>query len=519
MFEEEVDLATGVFGLDKKDSENKGIREASAEYWGDAKKLETHAEIALGLLGTFALQGGVSTVQGLKAEKSRTRAVDNALRMANVNDETIAGMNAKEKDYLYEVFIRREMDPDKAAKIMRRLGARLSAAADEITEQEGYRFDADRDGIKPNFKIPGDIADDGQVHIDPASGIGLASTGDGRVTMYDPEGGKAEFASVGDAVEAAKQRSVELQVLGNRRANKMKFVGNAAQRLAGNLDFDVFDSVNGLVQAHPELTENPNFDPRSPGVRMPSGKIALVLDNIRSPQDALRTIMHEAGIHEGLRKTLGSKEAVWDFAKNVGGVTAEELEARAKKLGYSGNKALLVEEGLAHAYENRTADPSTYQDAVSWLRGHLRKVNPKLSYSDSEIEVLMWEAQQSVMGEGGAARRVEVGTGAMEAAGREVAEGYQRREGERREAEEQSAYERKMMEIEESYTPPAPVSAEAPAADLNAESQKRMAEDPQAWIESLRAAKGDIQRVGWSGRVRRREPAGTCGSCSGTLNN
>lgn len=110
---------------------------------------------------------------------------------------------------------------------------------------------------------------------------------------------------------------------------------------------------------------------------------------------------------------------------------------------------------------------------MKWVHDQLRKVNPNYKFTDADIEVMMADAQQSVRNGSGLGN----------------ADGW-KETGKARANAEQNAYERKALELEESYpkqTPSTPYDrgTDTPAArdskrtamDLNAESQERMTED------------------------------------------
>jgi len=484
----EGDLADKGLGLDKRDSEK--LLGWKADTVDATKQFMTKGNLADQALEMFlqvAISGGAAGAAEYNQYAKYRNTVDGTLAAFGADPEKLKKASLQDKQQVAAA-IRQNLTPEMAQTVIERLGNKAGDVYNSIVEQEGYDFDAKKNGIVSNFKLPPagsdsreTLPDGSKLYYHAESGIGIVEHPDGRATVYDRNGDMQSFPTLGDAVEAANKLSVKNQVVDMRRGQKAKYVEATARRLASDVNVQVHNTTDDLLAAVPEAAQSPDFEANPSGINL-NGTIHVVLDNINTPRGVVSTILHEAGVHTGLARVLKG-DAKNQFLSNLGSAEAGKYKDFVQKLGYAGGADNTTEEALAYMYEQRLANPTGFQKGVAWIHEQLRKVNPDYHFTDADIEVMMADAQQSVRN----AQRGAVNLPAPVTTGKA------------REQAELNAYERKALELEESYPAraetPVPVAEAAPKSDLNAESKRRMEEDPQAWIESVRAAKGDIQKA------------------------
>lgn len=448
-----------VLGLEKKSSEFKGMKDEYDEWKDRFCSSEYHLDILLGMLGTISVQSAGSAGYN-KFRQSQATATDvGVLRSMGLSEETIKGLDVRDKKFLARIAANPKMTPEKAQRALRSFGNKVQKAAAEIAEQDGYDFDAQTSGIKSNFALPDVAPGPGEVYVDPNSQIGILEEDDGKVHVFNRDGRNAGlYDSVGDAVEAAHTLSKRNQAMDGRREQKAVFISNALERLAGDVDVVIHNNELDLLNSVPEIAESEDFAMGSPGLRH-NGKVHLVLDNIQNPRDAISTILHEAGVHEGLTRILQSKKVRDAFLDNLNSEEVDGFIEFAQKLGYVGTGA---EEALAYMYEKRMANPTGYNKAVKFLHDQIRKVNSNFNFTESDIEVMMADAQKSVQGHRGTVEfgdRVVVGT-AQESAQSRANDRDQR--AQRQAEDEQNVVDAPYYDEEE----PAPyIAPEAPESE------------------------------------------------------
>lgn len=421
-----------------------GLSSKSADYnfdselkeWGDRFfSKEYHTDLFLGMLGTVAFQGGLASAKTYQAESKQGRSDDGFLRTWGLGEDTIKSLDSKDKQYLRRVFSNPKMTQEKAERMLRSFGSKVNNAVSEIVSQEGYDFDAQQAGIESNFKLPEAPPAAGETYVDPQSGIGLLDYGDGRVRVFNRDGkDSGVFTSVPEAVAEAGQLSRRNQAMDMRREQKETFIRSTAQRLAGDMDVELHNTTADLLAAYPEIEGDADYADGSPGISY-GDRIHIVLDNIQTPHDVISTIMHEAGVHSGLRRVMNDSKTREAFLGNLNGEEVEGFKDFMQTLGYTPGSA--AEEALAYMYERRLANPSGYQKAVKWIHDTLRAINPAYSFTESDIEVIMADAQKSVRGDGGAVLSPE-DFGSQAGAGAEASQQADREVAAARQAEDEA---------------------------------------------------------------------------------
>lgn len=263
----------------------------------------------------------------------------------------------------------------------------------KITADENYDFTAQQNGVKPTFKIGG-----GSDYTDRKSGITISPTADGKYRILDRDGKLDTLANnAQDAIEMAEKLSVRNVVKDQVRQKKANYVQSTAARLAKGVPVEVYNTEDDMLAANPDVAQSRNYEKGGPGFAN-NGTLFVILDNLDKPSDAVKVVMHEAGVHLGLNRVFSTPAELKKFTDNLGPAYKGKTEAMIKG-GYSPDVA--AEEALAYTWQNRKADPSGYQRIVSMLHSAVRKIFPKVPFTESDIEVVMADAQKSVMeGEG-----------------------------------------------------------------------------------------------------------------------
>lgn len=328
-------------------------------------------EVVLAMLLQQGAQGGVASAKAFNQYVEQGNRMD---KLLNVFGADTAGMSQAEKRTVLKA-IQTNIPPDRAQRIIAKLGARAQQAYQQVTDKTEQGFRADT-----------------------------------------PEGvlnAKASYAQ------------------------------DVAQRVAGKVPVEAFDTEADLVAAYPAIAQAATYKPGDVPAVYHDGKMLIVLDQNEKPADIVSSVLHELGGHAAIdampqaevkamlsqlggtayRDALAQKKAMVGEAQEAAASRIAELEplkatdptAYAAGVAEAQNalnaataqaETLAPEEALAYMRENSGANPSAYQRAVAVVRKHLRKVMPTLKFSDAEVEVFFRDAAKAVRGEGGAFTRM-----------------------------------------------------------------------------------------------------------------
>lgn len=139
-----------------------------------------------------------------------------------------------------------------------------------------------------------------------------------------------------------------------------------------------------------------------------TGKIVVVLPNNRNAADAMRTVLHEAVAHFGLRELFGKEfnNFLMDVYSNASESVRRRINASAARRGWDIREA--TEEYLASLAETQDFEEARKQGiwnkVKEWFNAMLGKVGiPKLfttSYDDNELRYILWRSWRNLT-EGG----------------------------------------------------------------------------------------------------------------------
>jgi len=483
-------VADAGIGLDLKQSEMEGkplsvrVAEARAQF--------SPTEVMLSMAFLMGGQTAMSTASATMDHATLNRNLDNSLKLfGGLEDADLKGVSTKDK-ILMARRVAGTMTPEKVEVLTRHLDAKAQQALKKAYDRQQFYQQAQAEGVEPTFTLGGDGK---SPYVDTKSGIGIIPE-DGKFRVVNRDGADVGvFNSAGEAIAEAKKQSQVNVVLDQQRQKKADYALKEAERLAGGMPVRIFNTEAEMLQELPEIGESPDYQEGITGVRHKGGMV-LVLDNLTTPAEVVRTIMHEGGAHEGIRRVLSDKAGLNQFLGNLGGQQFEVGKRRLKLGGQAfADQLTEADEALAMVYENRLADPTAYQKSVSWLHNQLRRINPNVKYTESDVEVMMADAQQKVLraegGFDGAYVGPETGRGA-------------------REAVEQAQYDQDMLRREESFPKRQEQSQdqdieprnERPAQAVNADkaeaekvNERYAQENPQAYREAMQAARGDVAQA------------------------
>ncbi|MBQ6069480.1 MAG: hypothetical protein IJK84_08260 [Bacteroidales bacterium] len=167
---------------------------------------------------------------------------------------------------------------------------------------------------------------------------------------------------------------------------------------------DTIDEIEGMDERTREARRRKKgwYDPRT-------GKIVIILDNHRSMDDVMKSILHEGVAHHGLRQMFGKH---FDrFLENVYETVSPEIRERidemAKKHGWDFREA--TEEYLAMLAEDtefeKPENQSWWKQVKAWFIDLLHKIGFKLhdaydTITDNELRYILWRSYKNLVNPG-----------------------------------------------------------------------------------------------------------------------
>lgn len=258
---------------------------------------------------------------------------------------------------------------------------------------------------------------------DPNTGVTIMEEADGTFSVHNDTGDSDGAATLGEAVEKARElalmgqytaldRQRKRQVFENERAAKygkknvvyFNTMADAAQAFADGISRD--GSCLGLNDASQLL--NPAVQDRD-AFYTPDGTTVVILDNVHEVGDIPRILAHEIVGHGGPNGEFGKSGAV-EFAENI---RAREFDAFKRQIvdglfpatrgTMEGLNRNLAEVFAHYASVNLDAEPSKLDRLVSKVNDAARKLNLRKTYSSADVKVMMKRWREAAKGEGGIA--------------------------------------------------------------------------------------------------------------------
>ena len=463
--EEDVQALEGVIGWDGERSSTRerelregGFKSEWDQFKSEQMSLKTQADIFLGLIGQMLVGSATSAYRvheyrnsdAYKNELKNRRDLEGALRLDNVDQDTINMLSDDQKRVLDKMWRHYSSNPDELKAKAKNLSFAMRMAVNEMASRDGVRMDetlraegmepakfvfsADENG-KPAFKhitrLHGDNRTE-EMDAMSSGGVTIVDLHDGRfAVMNDWRGSvpeiKDDFGSARAAADnqvmlnqrmdgdnAKKTEYFEKYVAPNYEGRSIRVVQTVPQ-----LREEVLKSVTsgegylGTKDAGSIFDENGELRERSAGgFHTPDGTTVLILDNIVSPADMERVTAHEAVGHEGVENQVGRDNLV-EF---IGGIRANGFSNYAygqwRKItqdlirrGFSTEEAQRIasntldsdrgrKEIMAKYAEQRRHLPTAMELAQHDENEKRRAAGEDVPTDDADLEVMLWKAEQ-----------------------------------------------------------------------------------------------------------------------------
>lgn len=212
--------------------------------------------------------------------------------------------------------------------------------------------------------------------------------------LKDAYGNNGEFSTKNDDIRFSISKAAEAVT----RAREEK-VTTAVSNLSGSLNVPVrvvrnVDELPAGSEARSRIEQGRSikgwFDPST-------GEVVVYLPNAFDAADAVRTVLHEAVGHRGLRELLGAQEfdrAMTDIYRQLPQDIRSEIAGSAVK-DYGANIAVATEEYLARRAEDNET-PSWWERVVSAIRDLLRRAGINLELSGNDVKYLLWRSRKNL---------------------------------------------------------------------------------------------------------------------------
>lgn len=163
---------------------------------------------------------------------------------------------------------------------------------------------------------------------------------------------------------------------------------------------ETIDELDGLNEATREARRN-----KKGWYNKKSGKIVVILGNHRSPDDVVKTILHEGVAHHGLRAMFGERfdtflDNVYDAASDN---VRQRIDESAERHGW--DKRTATEEYLASLAEDADFEnpevQSWWEKVKMWFLGMLHDIgeigfDPAQALTDNELRYMLWRSYKNL---------------------------------------------------------------------------------------------------------------------------
>ncbi len=183
----------------------------------------------------------------------------------------------------------------------------------------------------------------------------------------------------------------------HRKPYENKAIADKTQAMVGDLA-TVVQSVNDLPKHLQDQIRNDDLAGRVKGVFDPrTGQVYVIASHADSVRDAVRTAIHEAVGHKGLRGVLGDRiNTTLDQIYN----SLPDSQIRELREVYTNQIAgkpqaeqrrIIAEEYLAHIAETEPGN-NFLQKVIAKVRQWLRSVMPSMKWTDNDVRQLIMDA-------------------------------------------------------------------------------------------------------------------------------
>lgn len=432
MLEEHVqDFVDTVVGLDEQEAPLSEMGARARDFWHNKfLSKERNVDLLLGLVGTMAIQGAYA---GTK-EHARLAAMRHdqagALKML-LDPKLVDGMSNDEVNHVFNLIAGDNFTRENVEEMLKQVDATSKEAValtelKDLNNKDWSISSEEYDGAKSQFVPPTRETRPGVRELDyrpftlkngttvmraydPNTGISIDRYSKTKFVVTNADGLRATVGGANEseagqnALKMADKFSIIAQVENAKLPRKMDYIQKRVEELGGRDKFVVVPNMKTLLAEAPYLANDVDFNPDNPAVRLGDGRVVLVANNMRNAYEVNSKILHESGIHEGLRKefTPEEKMAILKSMENEPRIRryreridAQRLAAGKPAINWSDPRYL--EEQFAMVWDRRRADPRTSQKVEAWMRNLARKAGLPVGMNTADVEVLLSELQDKM---------------------------------------------------------------------------------------------------------------------------
>ena len=267
---------------------------------------------------------------------------------------------------------------------------------------------------------------------DPKTGVTIMEEEDGTFSVHNDTGDSDGAATLGEAVEKARELALMGQYTVLDRERKRRVIENERAAKYGKRNVVYFNTMADAAQAFENgIARDGSFlgltnanQLRNPVVQdrdafyTPDGTAVVILDNVHEVGDIPRILAHEIVGHGGPNAEFGGRtgaQAV--FAENI---RAKEFDAFKKQVsdglfpklhGTPEEVNRNLGEVFAHyASVNLDKEPSKLDKLVNSVNKAARKIGLRKTYSAADVRTMMAKWRDAAKGEGGTALNLADGS-------------------------------------------------------------------------------------------------------------
>ncbi|MGN0847825.1 MAG: zeta toxin family protein [Kiritimatiellia bacterium] len=259
---------------------------------------------------------------------------------------------------------------------------------------------------------------------DPGTGVTILEEPDGTFSVHNETGDSDGAATIGEAVEKAKELALMGQYTALDRERKRAVIEEERAAKYGRKNVAYFNTMAEAAEAcerairrgEPIFGVTDAKQLRDPAVQdrdafiTADGTTAVILDNVHEVGDIPRILGHEIVGHGGPNGEFGGKaNAQVVFAENIRAKEFEDFKRQIVEgnLGFVHSRSLdgvnrELGEAFAHyASANLDKEPSTLDRLVNKVNDAARKLKIRRTYSSADVKTMMAKWRDAARGEGG----------------------------------------------------------------------------------------------------------------------
>ena len=258
---------------------------------------------------------------------------------------------------------------------------------------------------------------------DPDTGVTIMEETDGTFSVHNETGDSDSAATLGDAMEKAKELALMGQYTVLDRERKRRVIENEREAKYGKKNVVYFNTMADAAQAfengiqrvgslfgltNARQLRNPSVQDRD-AFYTPDGTAVVILDNVHEVSDIPRILAHEIVGHGGPNAEFGGQtEAQAVFADNIRAKEFDEFKRQVseglfpKLHGTPEDMNRHLGEVFAHyASVNLDKEPSKLDKLVNAVNDAARKLKLRKTYSAADVKTMLAKWRDAAKGTGG----------------------------------------------------------------------------------------------------------------------